>query len=155
MSHASRRASTLNPATVSAPIDAVQACEDAVRTPGQTRHTYRPDVDGLRAVAVGTVVVCHYFPARLPGGFVGVDIFFVISGYLISGILSRGVEAGTFSYASFYSKRARRIFPAMLVVFSTTLLMGAALVRPRLAFAVCMLSGYHVAPPLLAMLIDD
>ncbi len=106
-----------------------QRHEDAVRTAAQ-RHTYRPDVDGLRALAVGAVVVCHYFPARLPGGFVGVDIFFVISGYLISGVLSRGVEAGTFTYASFYSKRARRIFPAMLVVFSTTLLMGVALVRP-------------------------
>ena len=62
---------------------------------------YRADIDGLRAVAVMAVVAFHAFPAWLPGGFVGVDIFFVISGYLISGIILRALAEGRFSFADF------------------------------------------------------
>ena len=73
--------------------------ETPVQKPaGNTRHghVYRADVDGLRTVAVTSVVLYHYFPAILPGGFVGVDMFFVISGFLISGIISRNATKGTF-----------------------------------------------------------
>lgn len=77
---------------------------------------YRPDIDGLRAVAVSLVVLFHAFPSLLPGGFVGVDIFFVISGYLIGSILLTEFAAGSFTYRAFYARRIRRIFPALLLV---------------------------------------
>ncbi|EKT4522804.1 acyltransferase [Pseudomonas putida] len=86
--------------------------------------TYRPDIDGLRALAVLGVVIYHAFPTLLPGGFVGVDVFFVISGFLIGTILLKSMERGTFSFADFYSRRIRRIFPALLVVLAFTLITG-------------------------------
>ena len=70
---------------------------------------YRPDIDGLRAVAVLAVVIFHAFPAILPGGFVGVDFFFVISGYLIGGILLKSIANGTFSFADFYASRVAAV----------------------------------------------
>jgi len=85
---------------------------------------YRPDVDGLRAVAVSAVLIYHAFPSRLPGGFVGVDIFFVISGFLISGIIFKGLERGNFSFLDFYSRRVRRIFPALILVCGACLIFG-------------------------------
>ncbi len=85
-------------------------------------HHYRPDIDGLRAVAVGVVLLFHAFPARLPGGFVGVDIFFVISGYLISGIILDA--GGGFSFKTFYARRIRRIFPALGAVLAAVLVAG-------------------------------
>lgn len=92
---------------------------------GQTQHpAYRPDIDGLRAVAVLAIVTFHAFPTWLPGGFVGVDVFFVISGYLISSILFKQMEQGTFSFFEFYGRRIKRIFPALLVVLSTSLVIG-------------------------------
>ena len=89
-----------------------------------SKETYRPDIDGLRAVAVLAVVIYHAFPKALPGGFVGVDIFFVISGYLISGILFKSLSNGTFSFAEFYSRRIRRLFPALVTMFFLTLFAG-------------------------------
>ena len=89
-----------------------------------SKETYRPDIDGLRAVAVLAVVIYHAFPAALPGGFCGVDIFFVISGYLISGILFKSLSNGTFSFAEFYSRRIRRLFPALVTMFFLTLFAG-------------------------------
>lgn len=84
--------------------------------------TYRPDIDGLRAVAVLSVVLFHLNPGWLPGGFVGVDVFFVISGYLITGILLADLRAGRFSFARFYQRRIARLFPVMItVVIATTL----------------------------------
>jgi peptidoglycan/LPS O-acetylase OafA/YrhL len=77
---------------------------------------YRPDIDGLRAVAVLAVIGFHAFPDRVRGGFVGVDVFFVISGYLITTILLASLAAGRFSFAEFYGRRIRRIFPALLLV---------------------------------------
>lgn len=91
---------------------------------------YRPDIDGLRAVAVGLVVVYHAFPGVLPHGFVGVDIFFVISGFLISTMIFRQVEAGTFSISSFYARRIRRLFPALVVVLAAVYLAGWRLLLP-------------------------
>lgn len=77
---------------------------------------YRPDIDGLRAVAVGSVLLFHAFPSLLPGGFIGVDVFFVISGFLISTILFNSLEQGRFNLADFYGRRVRRIFPALILV---------------------------------------
>lgn len=85
---------------------------------------YRPDIDGLRAVAVLAVVLFHAFPEVLPGGFIGVDVFFVISGYLISSILFASLQRGTFSFRDFYSRRLLRIFPALVVVLAACWLFG-------------------------------
>jgi len=81
----------------------------------KTALVYRPDVDGLRAVAVLLVVFDHVH-TRLAGGYVGVDVFFVISGYLISSLILSDMAAGRFSVANFYERRVRRIFPAVLLV---------------------------------------
>lgn len=85
---------------------------------------YRPDIDGLRAIAVMSVVFFHAFPFKLPGGFIGVDIFFVISGFLISSILLKNLKQDTFSIADFYERRIRRIFPALLIVLAATYSFG-------------------------------
>ena len=90
-------------------------------------HTYRPDIDGLRALAVLAVVIYHAFPSVLRGGFVGVDIFFVISGYLITGILWRELDAQRFSLLHFYQRRILRIFPSLILVLATTLAFGVGL----------------------------
>jgi len=88
------------------------------------RSTYRPDIDGLRALAIIPVVIFHAFPTIMPGGFVGVDIFFVISGFLISSIILQGLQLGTFTFAGFYASRIRRIFPALLVVLAACFALG-------------------------------
>ena len=85
---------------------------------------YRKDIDGLRALAVILVVFFHGFPEWLPGGFIGVDIFFVISGFLISTILLENLEKNSFSFTNFYARRIRRIFPALIVVLSFALIVG-------------------------------
>jgi peptidoglycan/LPS O-acetylase OafA/YrhL len=85
---------------------------------------YRPDIDGLRAVAIVSVIVYHAFPGVLPGGFLGVDVFFVISGYLITQLILREVHEQSFSLAGFYRRRARRILPALLVVLAGSALFG-------------------------------
>ncbi len=85
---------------------------------------YRPDIDGLRAIAALSVVLYHAFPDKLPGGFVGVDIFFVISGYLISTILFTSLEQQRLSLVEFYVRRIRRIFPALITVMLFTLAAG-------------------------------
>lgn len=87
-------------------------------------HVYRPDIDGLRAVAVLAVLVFHYFPDALPSGFIGVDVFFVLSGFLITGIVLDDLAAGRFSIATFYQRRVRRIFPAFLLVMASCLALG-------------------------------
>src|SRR5690349_22040423 len=93
-------------------------------------ESYRPDIDGLRAVAVLAVVAYHAFPSRLPGGFVGVDVFFVISGFLISGQLMAAAAGGTFSFGDFYARRIRRIFPALIVVLVSVGLAGWFVLLP-------------------------
>jgi len=87
-------------------------------------NRYRSDVDGLRAVAVMLVVNFHGFPLAMPGGFIGVDIFFVISGFLITGIIARELDAQHFSLVGFYNRRIRRIFPALIVVLCAALALG-------------------------------
>lgn len=85
---------------------------------------YRPDIDGLRAIAVLAVIGFHAFPEFVPGGFVGVDVFFVISGYLISGIILKSLDENSFSISGFYSRRIRRIFPALIIVLLICLVGG-------------------------------
>ena len=85
---------------------------------------YRPDIDGLRALAILIVVFFHAFPRIMTGGFIGVDIFFVISGYLISTIIFREMDRGIFSIRHFYARRVNRIFPAFILVLGTCLLSG-------------------------------
>jgi peptidoglycan/LPS O-acetylase OafA/YrhL len=91
---------------------------------------YRRDIDGLRAVAVASVVLFHTGLASLGGGFVGVDIFFVISGFLIGGIVHREIRSGVFSFAAFYARRARRILPALIVITAATFVVGLTLLGP-------------------------
>ncbi|CAM8670261.1 COG1835 Predicted acyltransferases [Comamonadaceae bacterium] len=87
-------------------------------------YHYRPDIDGLRAIAVIFVVLFHAFPSAISGGFVGVDIFFVISGFLISRNISSSLAAGEFSFLNFYARRIRRIFPALILVVGSSALFG-------------------------------
>lgn len=89
-----------------------------------TRPNYRRDIDGLRAIAILSVVGYHVFPGKLKGGFIGVDIFFVISGFLISTIIFSSLEQSRFSIVEFYVRRARRIFPALIIVLIMSLLFG-------------------------------
>ncbi len=93
--------------------------------PGSLKHPkYRADIDGLRAVAVLAVVVFHAFPSWLRGGFIGVDVFFVISGFLISTIIFENHDSERFSFIEFYSRRIRRIFPALILVLLACFAMG-------------------------------
>jgi peptidoglycan/LPS O-acetylase OafA/YrhL len=92
---------------------------------------YRRDIDGLRAIAVGSVLAYHAFPSLLPGGFVGVDIFFVISGFLISTIIMGNLEGDGFSYRDFYARRIKRIFPALVVVLAATCVIGWNVLLPH------------------------
>jgi peptidoglycan/LPS O-acetylase OafA/YrhL len=91
---------------------------------------YRADIDGLRAVAVLGVIAYHAAPGLLPGGFTGVDIFFVISGYLISGILYRSLLSEKFTFREFYARRIRRLFPALITLLILTLAYGWVLLLP-------------------------
>jgi peptidoglycan/LPS O-acetylase OafA/YrhL len=91
---------------------------------------YRPDIDGLRAIAVLSVVAYHYAPGRFRGGFVGVDIFFVISGFLISSIIYKELETGSFSIVEFYVRRIRRIYPALAIVLACSCVAGWVLLLP-------------------------
>ena len=105
-----------------APVSPSSESPDRPKTASQL--DYRPDIDGLRAIAVLAVIGFHAFPAWIRGGFVGVDVFFVISGYLISTILLTGMERGSFRFSQFYIRRIRRIFPALIVVLLACMVAG-------------------------------
>src|ERR1700675_13733 len=94
-----------------------------------SKNFYRADIDGLRALAVLPVILFHanFF---FSGGFVGVDVFFVISGYLITQIIERELQAGRFSVLVFYQRRIRRIFPALYVMFSVSILIAYLFMPP-------------------------
>ncbi|MDR5854145.1 acyltransferase family protein [Caballeronia sp. LZ062] len=104
---------------------------------------YRKDIDGLRAIAVASVLLFHAFPSLLPGGFIGVDIFFVISGFLITTILVGSLELNRFSITEFYSRRIRRIFPALIVVFLASFVAAWTMLLPQdfIQFGTEMLAG--------------
>ena len=101
-----------------------------MRMPGRDALIYRPDIDGLRGVAVALVVAYHAFPKIRTGGFIGVDVFFVISGYLITQLVLTGLHARRFSLAEFYRRRVRRIVPALLVVMTACCIFGWLLLLP-------------------------
>ena len=97
-------------------------------------HYWRKDITGLRAVAVLPVLLYHAFPTLLPGGFFGVDIFFVISGYLISGIIFRVMLNDSFSYKDFYIKRIKRILPNLCTLLIAVAAVGwFLLAKPELS----------------------
>ena len=97
---------------------AAKSQNPAVKEPS---NNYRPDVDGLRAIAVSGVVLYHLNSVNfLPGGFLGVDIFFVISGFLIAKVILKGIREKNFSFKKFYLRRARRLLPAFFLVAITT-----------------------------------
>jgi len=91
---------------------------------------YRSDIDGLRGIAVLFVLAFHGFARLLPGGFIGVDVFFVISGYLIASILYRDLQKNRFSIAGFYQRRIKRIFPALITVLAAACILGWLLLFP-------------------------
>ncbi len=93
-------------------------------------YGYRPDIDGLRALAVLPVLLYHAGVPGFTGGYIGVDIFFVISGFLITGIIVREIDAGDFSIMRFYERRARRILPALLAVIGFVLIGASLLFLP-------------------------
>lgn len=97
---------------------------------GESSHRYRPDIDGLRAIAVLSVVIYHIHAAWVPGGYTGVDIFFVISGYLITRNIWGEMTGGGFSFANFYVRRIRRIAPAFLVMTIISTIAGSLLLLP-------------------------
>ncbi len=88
---------------------------------------YQPQIDGLRAISVAAVIVYHANANWLPGGFLGVDVFFVISGYLITGILLRDIDNGRFSIGNFYERRVRRIAPALICMMLLTIALAPLL----------------------------
>lgn len=92
---------------------------------------YVPELDGLRAVAVGGVILFHFGVPGFSGGYVGVDVFFVLSGYLITTILLRRIESGTFAFRAFYADRFWRLFPALAVTVLATYCVGAILFSPH------------------------
>lgn len=96
----------------------------------QLHPSYRADIDGLRAIAVVSVLGYHAFPTVIPGGFIGVDLFFVISGFLISSIIVCNLQHENFLFLEFYGRRIKRIFPALLLVLWSCLLFGYAVLTP-------------------------
>jgi peptidoglycan/LPS O-acetylase OafA/YrhL len=106
---------------------------------GSASLHHRPDIDGLRAIAVLAVVAFHA-SKRISGGFVGVDVFFVISGFLISSIILKGLKDDSFSFVDFYVRRIRRIFPALILVLLASWLLGWFVLEPK-AYA---LLGRHM-----------
>ena len=87
-------------------------------------NSFRQDINGLRAIAVIAVVLFHFNASWMPGGFAGVDVFFVISGFLMTGIIFRGIEQENFSILKFYVARANRIIPALAVLCLVLLVFG-------------------------------
>ena len=107
------------------------AIPDRISASRQIATKYRPDIDGLRAVAIAAVFVFHASHDFLPGGFIGVDVFFVISGFLIIRIILDGLETNTFSLAGFYARRIRRIFPALICVLAAIWALGWHFMLPE------------------------
>ena len=101
-----------------------------MKKPGAVLIKYRGDIDGLRAIAVMSVVLFHSGLRFFPGGFVGVDVFFVISGYLITSLIAPGIEAQRFSFSTFYKRRILRIFPALFAMLLASTILGYVYLLP-------------------------
>lgn len=97
----------------------------------QVKAGYRPDIDGIRAIAVLSVIFYHFGIPGFSGGFTGVDIFFVISGYLITNGIVRGVDTGKFTFGDFYIRRTRRLIPALLFTISATYIASLFILSPK------------------------
>lgn len=117
----------------------------APQQPDQGRSPFRIDINGLRAWAVVAVILYHFGVPGFAGGFVGVDVFFVISGYLMTGIVVRGLERGSFSLIDFYMARARRIIPALAVLCLTLVVLGWFLLLPSDYKQMSTHSGYSLS----------
>ena len=129
--------STKRDSAVRAPVDGTHENgasprSPVVRRPAGSRSQHRPEIDGLRALAVLPVIFYHAGFGWFSGGFIGVDVFFVISGYLITSIIAGDIAAGRFSVAAFYERRARRILPALFFVMLTCLPFAWAFMNPVL-----------------------
>ena len=119
----------------------------------QTSTRHLPHIDGLRAIAVLLVVIYHAWPEYLPGGFVGVDVFFVISGFLITRLIVQSIELGQFSILDFYIRRVRRLMPAAVVVCLVTSAIATIIMLPHdlklfgrsLTAASLLVSNFHFA----------
>ncbi len=103
----------------------------AATSPGSRGVAHRADIEGLRAVAVLGVLVFHLTPRLAPGGFIGVDVFFVISGFLITGIILRELGQHDFSFARFYARRMRRLLPAYFIMLLACFIAGFFLLLPQ------------------------
>lgn len=118
--------------------------------------SYKPDIDGLRAIAVAFVVGFHAFPSIFQGGYIGVDIFFVISGYLITGHIWSDLAKSRFSLLEFYAKRIIRIFPSLTLILVFCAIVGGQffllgninssvdILQPALGFSQIYFSGMNV-----------
>jgi peptidoglycan/LPS O-acetylase OafA/YrhL len=93
-------------------------------------NLYRPDIDGLRAIAILSVLAFHVAPMDIKGGFLGVDVFLVVSGFLITQQVMRSELTGKFSLAEFYFRRARRLLPALLITLALTSILGFLTLYP-------------------------
>ena len=113
---------TAQPSIIASPVDRAAAPDAALG--------YRRDIDGLRALAVVPVLLFHVDLWPFSGGYVGVDIFFVISGYLIASIIGHDLAEGRFTLTGFYVRRIRRIFPALFVMIAFTILVGGLILLP-------------------------
>lgn len=107
-----------------------QRLQNRSSTVDRRQLEYRPDIDGLRALAVLSVLGFHVSSRLVPGGYVGVDIFFVISGFLITSIICSHLTSDKFSFLDFYARRSKRIFPALIVVLVSTWLVGWMFLLP-------------------------
>lgn len=115
--------------------------------------TYRPEIDGLRAIAILSVMTFHLNPSWLTGGFLGVDVFFVLSGFLITKIITTEIEQGTFSFASFYNRRIKRIYPVFILVLALASIFSALFfiryyaenLRKTIEIAVLFFSNYYLS----------
>ncbi|MGN7246442.1 acyltransferase family protein [Janibacter anophelis] len=111
-------------------VEGLREQASGVESAGSSGRHHRRDIQGLRAFAVVVVVLNHAFPELFPGGYVGVDVFFVISGFVITGLIRRGVASGSFSFARFYVRRIYRLFPALAVCVACTAALSAVFVSP-------------------------